>query len=79
MTDRSQLEQFFLDESSNTRTKGEPCLQSKDGTQMFCPKCLSPIDADAGYGLAFGGMGSYWVCDAEGCDWFYKIMDRDEE
>lgn len=40
-----------------------------------CPKCGSPISQ--GYGMAFGGMGAYWYCEPEECNWFYKIMDRD--
>lgn len=72
---REDLEQFFL--ASSTRTKGEPYLQSKDGDHLFCPRCLSEIDPEPGYGLAYSGMGTYWVCDADDCDWFYKIMDAE--
>ena len=78
--ERSSLIQFFLDETDGgNRTKGEPYLQNQDQDRMFCPKCLNEIwDQDAGYGLAYGGMGTYWCCEQEGCDWFYKIMDMEQ-
>ena len=73
--------QFFLDESAQgEKFRGEPPLTSADETREFCPKCFIEVtDADTGYGLAFGGMGTYWTCDNEDCDWFYKIMDPNEE
>ena len=65
-----------VDLGSNERSLGERFVEH--GVRLFCPKCLAEIADDPGYGLAFGGMGSYWVCDEEGCGWFYKEMDRDE-
>ncbi len=59
---------------------GPPPLQSKSHPELeFCPKCLERIDSEPGYGLAFGGMGTYWACEQDNCDWFYKIMDPAEE
>lgn len=80
----NDLESFvlFIDESAvGEKTRGGPePLQSKSHPElMFCPKCCERIDSDAGYGLAFGGMGTYWVCDQDNCDWFYKIMDPEEQ
>jgi hypothetical protein len=42
-----------------------------------CPKCGGTVVA--GYGLAGGGMGAYWLClDDRGadCDYFYKVQDE---
>lgn len=73
------LEQtFLLDESANgEKTRGgPPPLQSKTHPDIFfCPKCLEQIDGDAEYGLAYGGIGMYWLCEQDNCDWFYKIID----
>lgn len=67
--------QFFLDE----KFAGEPPLTSNDEMQQFCPKCFKNItNEDSGYGMAFGGIGTYWTCGNEDCDWFYKIMDQPE-
>lgn len=49
---------------------GEPPEDDK------CPKCGSEIVS--GYGLAFGGMGVYYMCSNDDCDWFYKVQDADE-
>jgi len=52
-----------------------------DGPQTACPKCghsLCPRCGGhclQGYGLAFGGMGSYEACND--CDYFYKVQDAD--
>jgi hypothetical protein len=73
---------FLLDESANgERTRGgPPPLQSETHPELlFCPSCLERIDDEMGYGLAFGGMGSYYMCDQDGCGWFYKIMDSEEQ
>jgi hypothetical protein len=35
-----------------------------------CPKCGDATDE--GYGLAFGGFGSYVYCLNQACDWFTK-------
>jgi hypothetical protein len=35
-----------------------------------CPKCQDAIDE--GYGLAFGGFGSYQYCLNQACDWHVK-------
>lgn len=77
------VEQFviFIDESAvGEKSRGEPYLQSTDGTRTFCPKCFKEFfEDDTGYGLAFGGMGVYYTCGNEDCDWFYKIMDPEGE
>lgn len=39
-----------------------------------CPQCGGPLCW--GYGLAGGGMGHYWYCDA--CEFFRKQQDADE-
>lgn len=72
--------QFFIDESApGERFRGEPPLTSSDEMREFCPKCFKEItNEEAGYGLAFGGMGTYWTCGNDDCDWFYKIMDLEE-
>jgi hypothetical protein len=68
---------WALDLSHSGPTKGEPFFGH--GDRIFCPKCLHEITDDPGYGLAYGGMGTYWVCEQDDCDWFFKQMDRDEE
>lgn len=71
--------QFFLDESTVGET-GEPYLMDSTETRTFCPKCFKEFfDDDSGYVLAFGGMGVYYTCGNEDCDWFYKIMDPIED
>lgn len=35
-----------------------------------CPKCGGSVET--GFGLAYGGYGSYQYCEAEGCGWFEK-------
>lgn len=71
---------IFIDFSAPkgaTTLGGPPPKQSETHPElMFCPKCLVQIDAQAGYGLAYGGMGVYWSC--EECDWFYKVLDAEE-
>jgi hypothetical protein len=42
-----------------------------------CPKCRQ-MTLLAGYGLMGGGIGFYWFCDSEGCDFFEKNQDTDE-
>ena len=37
---------------------------------MLCPKCNSPLES--GYGLAGGGIGPYFYCSSDGCDYFEK-------
>lgn len=39
-----------------------------------CPKCGGEIVA--GFGLAFGGYGSYKMCDADGCDFAAKAAEE---
>jgi hypothetical protein len=71
----------LIDESANgEKTRGgPPPLQSKSHPELFfCPKCLERIENDPGYGLAYGGMGAYWMCEQDACDWFYKIMEEEE-
>lgn len=41
-----------------------------------CPKCGGELMW--GYGLAGGGMGSYWYCMSDNCDFFEKELDEDE-
>ncbi len=41
-----------------------------------CPEC-GGRDIQLGFGLAFGGYGSYWTCGY--CDWFYKKEDTNVE
>lgn len=40
-----------------------------------CPKCGNKT-VMTGYGLAGGGMGTYWYCETEGCDYFEKQQDK---
>jgi hypothetical protein len=42
-----------------------------------CPKCGQSLYQ--GYGLAGGGMGSYSYCMTEGCDYFDKTQDAEDE
>ncbi len=45
-----------------------------------CPLCKTPIEDDdynPGYGIAYGGgLGTYWVCSNDACDWFFKELDQ---
>lgn len=41
-----------------------------------CPKCGTKTEG--GYGLAYGGMGVYVFCPAEGCDYHAKQQEADE-
>lgn len=69
---------ILLDESAiGEKTRGTEMIE-RDG-QMFCPKCLERIEPSPGYGLVFGGMGVYWYCETEGCEWFYKVMDAEDD
>lgn len=45
----------------------------------ICPKCGNFIEY--GYGLAYGGLGSYMYCQGieSGCDWHYFESDEDYE
>lgn len=40
---------------------------------MLCNKCGKEMAM--GYGLAGGGVGPYFFCEAEGCDGFQKFQD----
>jgi hypothetical protein len=42
-----------------------------------CPKCGS--ETTFGYGLAGGGMGVYWLCLNDDCDYFHKEQDPPED
>ena len=42
-----------------------------------CPKCGK--DIEAGYGLAYGGMGAYFSCTDYECDWFEKEVEEGTE
>ena len=39
-----------------------------------CPKC-GKFSVENGYGLAGGGIGPYFYCTEEGCDYFEKFQD----
>ena len=39
-----------------------------------CPKCGNE-SLGMGYGLAGGGIGVYFYCETEGCDYFDKTQD----
>jgi hypothetical protein len=39
-----------------------------------CPKCKR-MTLMMNFGLAGGGMGTYWFCDTEDCDYFEKQQD----
>lgn len=41
----------------------------------FCPRCNSELVA--GYGLAGGGIGPYFVCDNDRCDYFSKTPETE--
>lgn len=43
-----------------------------------CPKCGAK-KLYQGYGLMGGGCGAYEGCDADGCGYFSKTQDADEE
>ncbi len=42
-----------------------------------CPKCKRQTLMTS-YGLAGGGMGTYWFCDTKDCDYFEKQQDTGE-
>lgn len=42
-----------------------------------CPKCGA--ETDCGYGLAGGGIGVYFFCTADGCEFFSKTQDPPED
>lgn len=75
MSDQPTLMLDFASEP-NERTRGEIYIER--GDKMFCPKCLEEINGYPCYGLAYGGIGTYWECYADGCDWFYKVLDSEE-
>lgn len=39
-----------------------------------CPHCGNKT-VMTGYGLAGGGIGTYWSCETSGCDYFEKSQD----
>jgi hypothetical protein len=43
---------------------------------LHCPKCKQPVVM--GYGLAGGGIGPYWACETDECDFFYKKQDSED-
>jgi len=45
----------------------------EDEEERTCPKCGSALLA--GYGFAGGGVGGYFMCDNEACDYFEKTSD----
>ncbi len=47
------------------------------GEPEDCPKCGEPLTP--GYGLMGGGIGVYQFCEADGCDYFHKTQDGDED
>lgn len=46
----------------------------------FCPLCGADLEDDfiPGFGLAYGGYGTYWYCTDENCQWFYKKMEQSQ-
>ncbi len=43
------------------------------GDDDKCPLCGG--ETSFGYGLAGGGMGAYFFCLSDACDWFFKRQD----
>lgn len=39
-----------------------------------CPQC--GVELMMGFGLAYGGYGPYWVCEADDCDYVFKRQDQ---
>jgi len=57
----------------------EPTYDPDD--RMVCPNGHVQEDDEyqPGYGLAYGGgLGTYYYCTTEGCDWFWKVLDWEE-
>ena len=53
-----------------------------DGDIIRCPKCRADLTDEyiPGYGMSYGGgLGKYWYCTSDDCDWFYKELDEDEQ
>lgn len=42
-----------------------------------CPKCSAELCE--GYGLAGGGIGTYFYCRNDACDFFDKTQDEEPE
>lgn len=57
-------------------TKGFPPDRSIEGIEL-CPLCGADLKDDfiPGFGLAYGGYGTYWYCTSDDCPWFYKEME----
>jgi hypothetical protein len=52
----------FIEPSNIQPGTGAPPIEGR------CPKCGAVVDT--GFGLAFGGYGSYHTCSE--CDWWHK-------
>ena len=63
----------------DSRVIGEVPDSLPDYTEI-CPQCKTPLShEDEGYGFAFGGgLGHYWTCPNEQCEWFVKWLDPKE-
>lgn len=64
---------IFL-ELLSEETQSQGYTASADGDNI-CPQCAQP-KLMVGYGLAGGGMGTYWSCDA--CGYWKKEQDPPE-
>ena len=76
---------FPIFQPSGLLTRGIP-FDTKPGPDgdseiPLCPLCGADLTDEfiPGYGLAYGGFGTYWYCTSEDCDWYYKEMARDGE
>lgn len=76
---------LVVEQADGGRTRGTPpVLVEKDAAcgdcgkrhdMEKCPRCGSWIGM--GYGLAGGGVGVYYYCLGDGCDWTFKEFDRE--
>ena len=72
-----------MDPTDITEPDGKPVdlFASTPDEERFpyseCPKCGNKT-VMTGYGLAGGGMGTYWSCETEDCDYFLKEQDKAE-
>lgn len=53
----------------------QPTKTCKKCEADICPKCGG--HCSAGYGLAYGGVGSYVACND--CDYYFKQQDKGEQ
>ncbi len=52
-------------------------MNHRTGNVDRCPKCGGELFY--GYGLMGGGIGTYEGCDEDGCDYFYKEQDAEDD